>query len=248
MPSRSAKYELTGFSIGVLYYLWLGTLFVPLSSQSYDSWAPFLKSWTIRLVVSVVFLALTRRVLKIGTVATDRVTPTPPDAPAPPADQPLTPSPAPRLWPRWKVMLILAASVAAFAMRLVKGAHSYLPFHFSPRTVTALAVALFGSLCAAALAAILLAVTVAWIQKPHLARPNRAQQMFLGICVLYAASWWVLDSQWLAGQPWFAPLTGNLAVGAISLFTVVCFAILWLPKPTDQPDLLHVAPRTAERR
>jgi hypothetical protein len=110
MPSLPAKHEATAFSIGVLFYLWLGTLFVPLSSQSYDSWAPFLKSWTIRLVVSVVFLALTRHVLKIGTVATDRISPATPDAPAPPADQPLTPSPAPRRWPRWKVMLILAAS------------------------------------------------------------------------------------------------------------------------------------------
>jgi hypothetical protein len=247
------------FLLNVLWLLIMSAVIVPPSPQSYLLWGLFAKVWSIRLAIVMGFVAVSRGFRGRGSAEIYRLTPLPTlpksnedSARSTPPDLVATAAILPKalLKNRW----IYTFCTCVFIVFVASGWHSFYLLRFSPGSIIDCLFVLFISFC--------LAAFIGWVLSDVMNREKRSDGpyrtknglavrqwlLMVAICIFIAAGYWITHSAWLARQAWVSGLVDTAGHWTVALVCFGCFVLFFLPKSSDQPELLHVAPsRTLEK-
>ena len=232
------------FLVQVAIFLVFTLILVPLSAEARASWVHFALNMAVRLSIVLAFVAVTPRILGDNALG-DRITPAPDPPPAPlePAPaagdaEPLPPRPTPRRTPAF--WALLSVGTAVFLAGFIRQITVQSPIRFTLGGVLSLIGDLLYAFCFGFLAICSVLTFTAWLRRPAtLTRTERLRRRAIDITVILA----IASGCWLYHTPWW----DRFLDWGIGIFCWSCFFILWMPKPSPQPELLHIVPADAPR-
>jgi hypothetical protein len=239
MPRVNAPTRWT-YLVYVAVFLALSMAFVPLSAEARASWVHFAVNMAVRLAIVLAFAAVTSRLLAVDNLMSNFISPAPVEppeapeaglAPIPAKPQPRKPNPyrTPGFW------ALLALGIAVFLLMLTRMIMASPPIPFTPGAFISLVDDLFYSFCLAFLAICFVLIFLSWFRRPAtLTRAERLRRRAINIAVVL----FIASACWFYHTPWW----DRFLQWGLGIFFWICFLIIWAPRQSSRPELLHIFP------